>query len=166
MSKKYEYLIIHCTATREGENITPEQIRDWHMGENGRGWSRVGYSDLIMLDGSLVNLHFAKGSNPYDGIIDNHEMTWGARGVNAISKHVCYVGGVENVKTNGKYKPKNTMTEKQKNTLRIYIEHELLRHPNIKIAGHNQFSNKACPSFDVPNFCCEIGLAMKNVHLK
>ena len=77
MAKKFEYLVIHCTATREGENITPEQIREWHMGENGRGWSRVGYSDLIMLDGSLVNLHFAKGSNPYDGIIDYHEMTWG-----------------------------------------------------------------------------------------
>ena len=160
MSHQYEYLIIHCTATKEGFEVTPEMIRQWHMGKNGRGWTRVGYSDLISIDGTLHNLHFADGTNPYDQIIENHEMTWGVRGINKKSKHVCYVGGLDQ-----KGSPKNTMTNDQKNSLRIYIEHEILRHPNIKIAGHNQFSNKACPSFDVPNFCCEIGLAMNNVHL-
>lgn len=158
---KYKYLIIHCSATYEGVDIRPETIREWHMGKNGRGWTRVGYSDLITLDGKLHNMHFAKGSNPYDDEIESDEMTWGARGVNSYSKHVCYVGGVDKDKN-----PKNTMTDEQKETLITYIKHELLRHPDIKIAGHNQFANKACPSFDVPNFCCEIGLAMKNVYYK
>jgi len=163
MSKDYEYLIIHCTATKEGVEVTPQQIVDWHTGENGRGWTRVGYSDLISLDGTLHNLHFADGTNPFDDKIEHAEMTWGVRGKNSVSKHVCYVGGVENKRTNGKYKAKDTRTKEQKYTLEIYIKHEILRNPNIKIAGHYQFSNKACPSFNVQDFCCEIGLPMKNV---
>ena len=162
MSKDYTHLIIHCSATYEGVDIRPETIREWHMGENGRGWTRVGYSDIITLDGALHNMHFAKGSNPYDDKIDNAEMTWGVRGMNQYAKHVCYIGGMQR---NPK-KPKNTLTSEQKETLTIYIKHEILRQPNILIAGHNQFSNKACPSFDVPNFCCEIGLKMKNVYYK
>ncbi len=163
---KLKYLVIHCSATKEGVDIRPETIREWHMGKNGRGWSRVGYSDVITLDGVLHNMHFAEGTNPYDDIIENDEMTWGVRGINSQSKHVCYIGGVESKRTNGKYKAKDTRTKEQKYTLEIYIKHEILRHPNILIAGHNQFSNKACPSFNVQNFCCEIGLPMKNVYYK
>ena len=114
----YKFLIIHCTATKEGVNIKPEQIKEWHMGENGRGWSRVGYSDLITLDGALHNLHFAKGSNPYDDFIEAGEMTWGVKGINKYSKHVCYVGGLDSNKD-----PKNTMTTEQKYTMEIYLKH-------------------------------------------
>jgi N-acetylmuramoyl-L-alanine amidase len=142
----YKYLVIHCTATKEGVNIKPEQIKEWHMGKNGRGWSRVGYSDLITLDGALHNMHFAEGTNPNDDYIEYSEMTWGVKGINRYSKHVCYVGGLDKNKD-----PKNTMTNEQKETLEIYVRHEILRHPDLLIAGHNQFSNKSCPCFFVAN---------------
>lgn len=143
----YSYLIIHCSATYEGVDIRPETIKEWHMGKNGRNWSRVGYSDIITIDGALHNLHFKDGTNPYDNKIESDEMTWGVKGQNAYSKHVCYIGGLDkNTK-----EPKNTLTFEQEETLEIYIKHEILRHPNILIAGHNQFSNKACPSFYVPD---------------
>ena len=29
-------IIIHCSATREGQDFDVETIRDWHV--NGRGW--------------------------------------------------------------------------------------------------------------------------------
>tara|TARA_R110001592_G_scaffold312509_1_gene587872 strand:+ start:211 stop:720 length:510 start_codon:yes stop_codon:yes gene_type:complete len=157
----YKYLVIHCTATKEGVNIKPEQIKEWHMGENGRGWSRVGYSDLITLDGALHNMHFAKGSNPYDDFIEHSEMTWGVKGVNRYSKHVCYVGGLDENKDQ-----KNTMTTEQKYTLEIYLKHEILRHPDLLIAGHNQFSNKGCPCFFVPNLCRDIGIEKKNIYFE
>ena len=156
---KYKYLIIHCSATKEGVNIKPEQIVDWHTGKNGRGWSRVGYSDVITLDGALHNLHYSENSNPYDDYIEYDEMTWGVKGINKYSKHVCYIGGLD---SDGN--PKNTMTNEQKGTLEIYLKHELLRHPDLLVAGHNQFSKKACPSFFVPNYCKSLGIDIKNVY--
>ena len=108
MGKKYKYLIIHCSATYEGEDIRPEQIREWHMGK-------------ITIDGALHNLHFAKGSNPYDDTLENSEMTWGVKGKNQVSKHICYIGGVDRDK-----EPKNTLTPEQEETLEIYIKHEIL----------------------------------------
>jgi N-acetylmuramoyl-L-alanine amidase len=86
-------------------------------------------------------------------------MTWGVKGINAYSKHVCYVGGLDKNKD-----PKNTMTNEQKKTLEIYLKHELLRHPDLLIAGHNQFSKKSCPCFFVPNLCRELGIDDKNVY--
>lgn len=147
---KYKYLIIHCSATKEGVEVTPKMIKDWHMGENGRGWSRVGYSDLITLDGKLHNLHHADNANPFDDELENGEMTWGVRGINKEAKHICYVGGLDSKK-----KAKNTLNESQSKTLNIYIEHEILRHPDILIAGHNQFSTKSCPCFYVPDLLSE-----------
>tara|TARA_R110001583_G_scaffold103537_2_gene250818 strand:- start:1979 stop:2464 length:486 start_codon:yes stop_codon:yes gene_type:complete len=157
---KLKYLVIHCSATYEGVDIRPEQIKEWHMGKNGRGWSRVGYSDLITIDGVLHNMHFAEGTNPNDQIIESSERTWGVRGINSESKHVCYVGGLDK-KTK---KPKNTLNNKQCDTLQTYIKHEILRHPDILVAGHNQFSAKACPSFIVSDYCTSIGLTMKNIY--
>ena len=48
---KIEKLIVHCSATREGQHITVDTIRDWHV--NGRGWKDVGYHYIIYLDGTI-----------------------------------------------------------------------------------------------------------------
>ena len=42
----------------------------------------------------------------------------------------------------------------------------LEKHPQIQFAGHNQFSSKACPSYNVPRFCREIGVPERNIHQK
>ena len=54
MSKTLEYLVIHCTATKEGVEVTREMLEQWHLKENG--WSKLGYSDIVHLDGRLENL--------------------------------------------------------------------------------------------------------------
>ena len=79
MSKPIKYLVVHCTATPEGREVTKADIERWHLSPkpSGRGWSRVGYTDLIQLDGELVNL------SPFnqDNIVQHHEMTWGLKGL-------------------------------------------------------------------------------------
>ena len=48
----------------------------------GKKWAwlvKNGYSDIITIDGALHNTHFADGTNPYDDIIENKEMTWGVK---------------------------------------------------------------------------------------
>ena len=149
MKNSLDYLMVHCTYTPAMRAVTKEDLKKWHIEE--RGWSRVGYSDMIHLDGSLENLI------PYnqDDIIDTKEVSNGASGYNRIARHVVYVGG----------KGGDTRTDMQFTALAIYCRFTVLRHPKIKIIGHNQVSNKSCPSFDVPQFCKDIGLSSINIGL-
>jgi len=143
MGRKLEYLVIHCTATPEGRNISSDTIRRWHTAPKpeGRGWRQVGYSDMIHLDGSLENL------TPFnqDGI---------------VARHVVYVGGVNEDNTYAK----DTRTPEQTDTLEVYVKYMIKRHPDIKVAGHNQFAAKACPSFDTVEWCKSIGVEDKNIN--
>ena len=68
----------------------------------------------------------------------------GVKGHNANSIHVCYVGGIDKSKN-----PKDTRTEAQRETLNTIIGGLLKEYPNASVHGHNEFANKACPSFDV-----------------
>lgn len=156
--KTLRYLIIHCSATPEGREVTKADIERWHMSPKplGRGWSRVGYSDLIQLDGSLVNLSPFNQNN----YVENEEMTWGARGVNAISRHVVYAGGCDK-----NHNPKDTRTQAQKDTLEVYVKYMIKRHPHILIAGHNDFAPKACPSFIVKDWLRDIGVSQSNIYV-
>lgn len=45
MKKALQYLVIHCTATPEGREVSAADIRRWHTSppsEGGRGWKQVG----------------------------------------------------------------------------------------------------------------------------
>jgi len=161
MSKPLTYLVIHCTATPEGRDVTSDEIRRWHTSPppKGRGWKQVGYADMIHLDGRVENLV------PYndDDIVDVWEITNGASGINSISRHVVYVGGVD---ANDVKKARDTRTWLQELAMIKYVKETIARHPNIKVAGHNQFAKKACPSFDVPKWLSAIGIPKKNIYIK
>ncbi len=150
---KLKYLVIHCTATPEGREVTSDEIRHWHtapVSEGGRGWKQVGYTDMIHLDGRLERLV----DNNEDGNVDPWEVTNGAAGYNGVSRHIVYVGGVA---ADGKT-PKDTRTYEQLLTLEVYVANFHERFPDVKIIGHNELSAKACPSFDVQAWLKEIGL--------
>ena len=86
-------LVIHCTATPEGREVSAEEIRRWHtapLHKGGRGWRQVGYTDMIHLDGTVERLV----ENNEDGVVDPWEITNGAKGHNSVSRHIVYVGGV------------------------------------------------------------------------
>lgn len=93
MKKALQYLVIHCTATPEGREVSAADIRRWHTSptsEGGRGWKQVGYTDLIHLDGTVERL---VGNNE-DAFVDPWEITNGAAGYNGVSRHIVYAGGV------------------------------------------------------------------------
>lgn len=88
-----KYLIIHCTATPEGREVSSADIRHWHtdpIDKGGRGWRQVGYTDIFHLDGRVERM---VGNNE-DMTVDAFEITNGAKGYNAIARHIVYVGGV------------------------------------------------------------------------
>lgn len=152
-----DLLVIHCTATREGVNVQEDDVRRWHtdLPPAGRGWRQVGYSDLILLDGTIANLA------PYDDDdqVDPWEVTNGVRGINDRARHVCYIGGLDR---NGR--PADTRTTDQLWSLFLYVNITLRLHPGLKVAGHNQFAPKACPSFDVPTWMRAAGYRPENIY--
>lgn len=157
MKKLLKYLIIHCTATPAGRNVTADDIRRWHLSpasKGGRGWKQVGYSNLFMLDGTNVVLVGDNGDN----WVDADEITNGVKGINGESKHIVYGGG-----TDQQGHPDDTRTPQQRAAMAEFVRHFIVLHPDILIGGHNQFANKACPSFDVPTWLREIGVPEKNI---
>lgn len=148
---KLQYLVIHCTATPEGREVSAADIRRWHTSPApaGRGWKQVGYTDLFHLDGRVERLV----ANNEDANVDPWEITNGAAGYNSVSRHVVYAGGCD-----AGMKPKDTRTAAQKAALRKYVLDFHARHPAVKIVGHNQLAAKACPSFDVAAWLLEIGI--------
>lgn len=153
MKKELKYLVIHCTATPEGREVTAADIRRWHLSPTaagGRGWRQVGYTDLIHLDGRVERLV----DNNEDAWVDPWEITNGAKGYNAVSRHVVYAGGCAR---DGKT-PKDTRTAAQRQSLGKYVRDFHARHPEVRIIGHNEIAAKACPSFDVQKWLREIGI--------
>lgn len=153
MANKLQYLVIHCTATPEGREVSGDDIRLWHtspIASGGRGWKQVGYRRIIHLDGTVEELV----ANNDDDIVDPWEITNGVAGKNSISEHWVYAGGVA---LDGKT-PKDTRTQAQKATLERLVKDFYKRFPNVKIVGHNHFAAKACPSFDVQVWLKEIGI--------
>lgn len=157
MGQLIKYLVIHCTATPEGKEVSSADIRRWHLSAPpvGRGWKQVGYTDLVHLDGRLELLV----PNNDDAYVDGWEITNGATGINSLSRHIVYAGGLSR---DGKT-AKDTRTTLQREALKRYVLNFINRHPDILVAGHNQFANKACPSFNVPVWLREIGVSYKNI---
>ncbi|HJC17140.1 MAG TPA: N-acetylmuramoyl-L-alanine amidase [Candidatus Alistipes stercorigallinarum] len=154
MAKKLKYLVIHCTATPAGREVTGDDIRRWHtspVSQGGRGWKQVGYTDLFHLDGSVERLV----SNNEDMNVDPWEVTNGAAGYNSVSRHIVYAGGVD---ANDVNKAVDTRTTAQKEAMKRYVLDFHKRFPGVKIVGHNQLAAKACPSFNVPEWLESIGI--------
>lgn len=158
MAKHLDLLVIHCTDTPAGREVTADDIIHWHTDAppKGRGWNQVGYSDMIHLSGKVENLV----GYDEDDDVDLWEITNGAAGFNAISRHVVYVGGASK-----NLAPLDTRTPEQKEAILRYVLDTIQRHPDIKVAGHTDLNPaKACPSFNVSRFLRANGVLPKNLY--
>lgn len=130
-SRRIEEIIVHCTATPEGRDVSVNTIRGWHIGQ---GWKDIGYHWVVMLDGTV------KPGRP-ESQVGSH-----VAGHNSGTLGVVYVGGVA---ADGKT-PKDTRTPAQRAALLAHVKALIARYPTIKkVTGHREYANKACPSFDV-----------------
>lgn len=117
-------IIVHCSDTPAGRDISVEEIRQWHL---DRGWSDIGYHYVIYLDGTVHE------GRPVE-ITGSHCL-----GHNKISIGICYIGGGGGV---------DTRTEEQKDALVDMLVYLKTTYPKARIYGHRDFSAKSCPSFD------------------
>lgn len=123
--RKINKIILHCSATREGKDFRASDIRRWHL---ERGFSDIGYHFIVDLDGKI------EPGRPIEQI--------GAHcsGQNKDSIGICYIGGLD-----ADNNPKDTRTEFQKESLKSLISGIRTDFGNIRVYGHNHFTNKACP---------------------
>jgi N-acetylmuramoyl-L-alanine amidase len=124
-------IILHCSATPEGREVLVTDIDRWHR---KRGWDMIGYHYFIDLEGVIW-----KGR-------ELEQIGAHAKGNNFSSVGICYAGGMD---ADNK-KPKDTLTSDQQDSMSNLIMGlgTVLQQP-LKVIGHNDISNKACPSFDV-----------------
>lgn len=123
-------IIIHSTATPEGRYTSVADVTRWHL---ARGFATIGYHYLVYIDGTIapgreINLAGAH-----------------ARGVNFDSIGIAYVGGTD---IDGL--SKDTMNDSQYKSMVVLISSiRTLFGEHVTIHGHNEFSNKRCPGFNV-----------------
>lgn len=159
MKKQIKHLVIHCTATREGQELTKADFDRMHLAPKpvGNGWKQYGYRKVVRLDGSWLVLVPDNG----DQWVDPREISNGVGGINSITESICYTGGVDK-----NLKIKDTRTAAQKLALEKEVKETIAKFPWIKVAGHYQFdSKKACPSFNVPQWLKSIGVEAKNIYI-
>lgn len=126
--------IIHCTATPEGRHHDVKDVRRWHL---ARGFNDIGYHYLVHLDGTIEE---GRSINK----IGAH-----CSGQNRGSIGICYVGGM----SKDMKKAKDTRTKEQKDSLVKLITELIYKYnKDMTIHGHYEYSNKACPSFNVSEY--------------
>lgn len=129
--RKINDIIIHCSATPEGRNFTIQDITNWHK---QAGFATIGYHYVIYRDGSI---HLGRPI----ARIGAH-----CKGHNSHYIGICYIGGVAK---DGKT-PKDTRTDAQRLSLRTLVSRLQRQFPSAMLHGHNDYANKACPCFRVP----------------
>jgi N-acetylmuramoyl-L-alanine amidase len=135
--EEIDEIILHNSATREGQDISAETIDRWHK---KRGFKKIGYHLVIRLD----------GTREYGRLLT--ETGAHTKGRNRTTIGVCYIGGVDS-----NLKPKDTMTEAQEQTFREYVkEMREMCNKHLALSGHKKYANKACPSFNVEDKFADI----------
>lgn len=148
--KTIDSIVIHCSATRAGQDVRAADIDKWHK---ERGFSEIGYHYVIDLDGTVE----VGRRLPKDGA---HCNTAGLSG-QSYNKHsigICYVGGLDE---NGN--PADTRTPEQKLSMTNLVNKLCDEYPITEVIGHRDASPdrngdgvisrnewiKQCPCFDV-----------------
>lgn len=136
-------IAIHCTATREGQDVDAATIKRWHLAQ---GWSDIGYHFVIRIDGTVER------GRPEE-VPGSH-----VRGFNTGSIAIVYVGGLD-----AQGKGKDTRTAAQHASMAELVRALVARYPGAEVLGHRDHSPdtngngvierhewlKECPCFDV-----------------
>lgn len=152
---KIDSIIIHCSATRAGQDLRAKDIDRMHR---QRGFSCIGYNFVVDLDGTVEN------GRPLT-MEGAHCNSKGFSGVsyNRHSIGICYIGGLD-----ASGRPVDTRTDEQKVALRNLVAKLCKEYDIIELLGHRDTSPdldgsgeveprefiKACPCFEVRDEFC------------
>lgn len=141
--KTIDAIIIHCSATRAGQDLRAKDIDRMHR---ARGFNQIGYNYVVDLDGTVENGRALTINGAH------------CLGYNDHSVGICYIGGLDE---NGQ--PADTRTDQQKAAIRELVATICKDYPIIEVLGHRDTSPdlndngiiepcewiKMCPCFEV-----------------
>lgn len=145
-NRRIDKIIIHCSASKEGQDVTVEQIDKMHR---QRGFAGIGYHFVIYRNGQV-----------HDGR-EISKVGAHTTGYNKGSIGICYIGGLGK---DGKIK--DTRTLEQRNSLYQLVKKLMEMYPIKEVKGHRDYSPdtngdgviskyewiKGCPCFEVSEF--------------
>ena len=124
-------IILHCSATREGQSFGFEDCRRDHI--RHRGFRDIGYHYYITRDGTV---HRGRPLELVGAHCRNH---------NRHSIGICYEGGLD-----AEGRAKDTRTEAQKVSLSALVGELKERFPQALVVGHRELDpGKECPCFEM-----------------
>lgn len=143
-------IVIHCSASRVDRNFTEDDLEVYHR---RRGFNGTGYHFYIRKNGDIKTTREIERIGAH------------AKGYNRNSVGICYEGGLD---CHGR--PADTRTEWQIHSMHVLILTLLRDYPGCRICGHRDLSPdlngngeiepeewiKACPCFDVKEFCSKM----------
>lgn len=148
--KEINAIVIHCSATRAGQDVRAADIDKWHK---ERGFACIGYNYVIDLDGTVET------GRPLT-MNGAHCNTSGVSGLsyNRHSIGICYIGGLDKFGN-----PADTRTPEQKLSLYNLVYKLMDKYPIVEVIGHRDASPdrngngviernewiKQCPCFSV-----------------
>ena len=136
--RKINLIVIHCAATKPNQDIGRAEIDRWHR---ERGCLGIGYHFVIRRNGKVENGRPLEKAGAH------------VQGLNANSIGICLVGGL-----NANGQPAPEFTAEQWDALETLVRTLKKQFPDARIAGHNEFAAKACPSFNVQEWRKDIGI--------
>jgi N-acetylmuramoyl-L-alanine amidase len=135
LTRKINRIVYHCTATQPDATIAGI-LKYWR---DKLKWKSPGYHILVTADGQWSMLQdFNLPSN-------------GVEGINRDSIHISYIGGIDRAG-----KAKDTRTAGQNAVFEACYHLFSKKVPAATHHGHYEFSNKACPSYNVKAWITEI----------
>lgn len=143
-NRRINEIIIHCTATPEGREVSLQELYNWHKARN---FIDIGYHFVVHIDGTI------ESARPLN-IMGAH-----CEGHNAHSIGISYVGGT---RRDDPQKPKDTRTEAQRAQIWNLVYYLLRYFPSATIHGHNEYAAKACPCFNVRQEWKELQMGVRS----
>lgn len=156
MSVKWQYIIIHCSATPPDLDIGANEIDKWHR---QRGWKKGGYHEVIRRDGpreTELTTNKVRRLDEAGAHVGGSGREWNRKAIG-----ICLVGGVDDAGN-----PENNFTVPQFAALEEAVVDYQHRFdiPTENIMGHRDLiemtgkgTPKACPSFDVQEWLLTLG---------
>lgn len=138
--ERTDYIVVHCSATTDKQDIGRAEIDRWHR---AKGWFGIGYHFVIRRDGTVEVGRPLKEPGAH------------VAGYNHNSVGICMVGGVD---ANDTSKAVNNFTPKQFESLAKLVKELKQLYPKATVQGHRDFPGvaKACPCFNVKSWVAQL----------